>query len=191
MVIGLGVEENFVASDVAALLPVTRRFIFLEEGDVAEIRRTSVRILDREGNSVDRSISESELSADAAEKGQYRHFMLKEIHEQPRAVAEHAPGARRQRPLARGGIRPRGVRDIAARGERAHRRVRHELSCRRRRPLLHRADLQAAVRGGDRKRIPLSQSARAAQFAVRDHLAVRRDRRYARGAAARQAVGIS
>src|SRR5580692_11123563 len=87
VVIGLGVEENFVASDVAALLPVTRRFVFLEEGDVAEIRRTSVRIINRQGNGVDRPARESELSADAAEKGQYRHFMLKEIHEQPRAVA--------------------------------------------------------------------------------------------------------
>jgi len=87
VVIGLGVEENFVASDVAALLPVTRRFMFLEEGDVAEIRRKSVRIIDRNGNTVDRAVRESELSADAAEKGQYRHFMLKEIHEQPRAIA--------------------------------------------------------------------------------------------------------
>jgi glucosamine--fructose-6-phosphate aminotransferase (isomerizing) len=87
VVIGLGVEENFVASDVAALLPVTRRFIFLEEGDVAEVRRTAVRVIDRDGNFVQRPVRESEQSADAAEKGQYRHFMLKEIHEQPRAVA--------------------------------------------------------------------------------------------------------
>jgi len=87
VVVGLGVEENFVASDVAALLPVTRRFVFLEEGDVAEIRRASIRVLDRDGNAVERPVRESELSADAAEKGQYRHFMLKEIHEQPRAVA--------------------------------------------------------------------------------------------------------
>ena len=87
VVIGVGVDENFVASDVAALLPVTRRFIFMEEGDVAEVCRTSVRIIDREGNLVERPVHESELSADAAEKGQYRHFMLKEIHEQPRAVA--------------------------------------------------------------------------------------------------------
>src|ERR1043165_846788 len=69
VVIGLGVEENFVASDVAALLPVTRRFMFLDEGDVAEIRRTSIRVIDKEGNSVDRPVRESELSADAAEKG--------------------------------------------------------------------------------------------------------------------------
>jgi glucosamine--fructose-6-phosphate aminotransferase (isomerizing) len=87
VVVGLGVAENFVASDVAALLPVTRRFMFLEEGDVAEVRRTAVRVIDRDGNSVERAVRESELSADAAEKGQYRHFMLKEIHEQPRAVA--------------------------------------------------------------------------------------------------------
>jgi glutamine---fructose-6-phosphate transaminase (isomerizing) len=87
VVVGLGVDENFVASDVSALLPVTRRFMFLEEGDVAEVRRTAVRVIDREGNNVERAVRESELTADAAEKGQYRHFMLKEIHEQPRAVA--------------------------------------------------------------------------------------------------------
>lgn len=87
VVLGLGVEENFVASDVSALLPVTRRFIFLEEGDVAEVRRKAIRVIDKEGNSVERAVRESELSADAAEKGQYRHYMLKEIHEQPRAIA--------------------------------------------------------------------------------------------------------
>jgi glutamine---fructose-6-phosphate transaminase (isomerizing) len=87
VVLGMGVGENFVASDVAALLPVTRRFMFLDEGDVAEIRRSGVRVIDRDGNNADRPVRESELTADAAEKGQYRHFMLKEIHEQPRAVA--------------------------------------------------------------------------------------------------------
>ena len=88
VVIGIGENENFVASDVAALLPVTRRFVFLEEGDVAEIRLKSLRILDKHGNTAQRPIRESELSADAAEKGDYPHYMLKEIFEQPRAVAQ-------------------------------------------------------------------------------------------------------
>ena len=88
VVIGLGIDENFVASDVAALLPVTRRFMFLEEGDVAEIRRKSVKIVDKAGTHAQRAMRESELPADAVERGQYRHFMLKEIHEQPRAIAQ-------------------------------------------------------------------------------------------------------
>jgi glucosamine--fructose-6-phosphate aminotransferase (isomerizing) len=87
VVLGLGVEENFVASDVSALLPVTRKFMFLDEGDVAEVMRASIRVIDREGNTAERPAKDSELSADAVEKGPYRHFMLKEIHEQPRAVA--------------------------------------------------------------------------------------------------------
>ncbi|HEY2684010.1 MAG TPA: glutamine--fructose-6-phosphate transaminase (isomerizing) [Steroidobacteraceae bacterium] len=87
-VIGLGIDENFVASDVAALLPVTRRFQFLEEGDVAEIRRQTVKIVDASNKPVDRAVRESELTAEAAEKGPYRHFMLKEIHEQPLAVSQ-------------------------------------------------------------------------------------------------------
>jgi len=88
VVIGLGAGENFVASDVAALLPVTRTFMFLEEGDVAEVRRKSVRVIDRDGTTVQRKVHESELSADSAEKGEFAHYMLKEIYEQPRAVAQ-------------------------------------------------------------------------------------------------------
>jgi glucosamine--fructose-6-phosphate aminotransferase (isomerizing) len=88
VVIGLGIDENFVASDVAALLPVTRRFMFLEEGDVAEIRRKAVRIVDAAGACGERAVRESDLPADAVERGQYRHFMLKEIHEQPWAISQ-------------------------------------------------------------------------------------------------------
>jgi len=87
VVIGLGIDENFIASDVAALLPVTRKFQFLDEGDVALVERKNVTIWDENGNAVERAVKESELSADAAERGNFRHFMQKEIHEQPEAVA--------------------------------------------------------------------------------------------------------
>ncbi|MEO3877485.1 glutamine--fructose-6-phosphate transaminase (isomerizing) [Rheinheimera fenheensis] len=86
LVIGLGIGENFIASDQLALLPVTRRFIFLEEGDVAEITRHSVAIFDKDGKPVEREVHESNVSYDAGDKGQYRHFMLKEIYEQPHAI---------------------------------------------------------------------------------------------------------
>ncbi len=88
LVIGVGFGEHFIASDVFALLPVTHRFIFLEEGDIAELTRESVRIWDRHGELVKRPIKESAVSAEAAERGEYRHFMLKEIFEQPRAIAD-------------------------------------------------------------------------------------------------------
>jgi glucosamine--fructose-6-phosphate aminotransferase (isomerizing) len=92
LVIGLGIGENFIASDEMALLPVTRRFIFLEEGDVAEITRTSVAIYDENGDSVEREVFDSELEHDAGDKGGYRHYMLKEIHEQPQAITNSLRG---------------------------------------------------------------------------------------------------
>jgi len=92
LVIGLGIGENFIASDVAPLLPVTRRFIFLQEGDVADIRRNGITIYDASGQQVERPVKESELSLDAVERGRFRHYMLKEIHEQPQAIAETLEG---------------------------------------------------------------------------------------------------
>jgi len=92
LVIGLGVGENFIASDVFALLPVTQRFIFLEEGDVAEIRRDGVRVFDVAGNPVERPERLSQLSASTTDKGPYKHYMLKEIFEQPSVIAETLEG---------------------------------------------------------------------------------------------------
>jgi glucosamine--fructose-6-phosphate aminotransferase (isomerizing) len=88
LLIGLGIEENFIASDVSAVLPVTQRVIYLEEGDIADLGLLSVAIYDAAGHAVKRSVHVSELSADMAELGPYRHFMQKEIHEQPRALAD-------------------------------------------------------------------------------------------------------
>ena len=92
LVIGLGIGENFLASDQLALLSVTRRFIFLEEGDIAEITRRSVDIYDRDGNKVEREAHDSNLENDAAEKGKHRHFMQKEIYEQPTALINTMEG---------------------------------------------------------------------------------------------------
>jgi len=92
LVIGVGFGEHFIASDVFALLPVTHRFMFLEEGDIAELTRDSVRVWNRDGDLVRRPVRESTVSAESAERGEYRHYMLKEIYEQPRAVADTLQG---------------------------------------------------------------------------------------------------
>ena len=92
LVIGVGIGEHFVASDSAALLPVTQQFRYLEEGDVAEIWRTGVRVLDRSGQAVERPLRRSRLADETLDRGAYRHFMLKEIHEQPRVLAETLEG---------------------------------------------------------------------------------------------------
>jgi len=92
LVIGVGLGEHFIASDASALLLVTRRFVYLEEGDFADIRPDSLVIYDKQGNVVDRPIRESELSSEATTKGGYRHYMLKEIHEQPSSLIEVLEG---------------------------------------------------------------------------------------------------
>ncbi|KHL68246.1 glucosamine--fructose-6-phosphate aminotransferase [Pseudomonas flexibilis] len=92
LVVGLGLGENFLASDQLALRQVTDRFLYLEEGDIAEIRRDSVRIWDIEGREVQRETLQLQEGAEAADKGEYRHFMLKEIHEQPKVVQRTLEG---------------------------------------------------------------------------------------------------
>ncbi|MDO8953743.1 MAG: glutamine--fructose-6-phosphate transaminase (isomerizing) [Gammaproteobacteria bacterium] len=92
MVIGLGIEENFIASDSLSLLPVTHRFIYLHEGDIAEVTRHMVHITDQHGHAVTRPIEELHVQNDAASKGKFKHFMLKEIFEQPDAVTQTMSG---------------------------------------------------------------------------------------------------
>lgn len=86
LVIGVGIGENFIASDQLALLPVTNRFMYLEEGDIAKITRDSVRVY-ADGVEVSRKIHEIDAQQHSADKGEFRHYMLKEIYEQPDAVA--------------------------------------------------------------------------------------------------------
>ena len=99
LVIGLGLGENFLASDQLALRQVTDRFMYLEEGDIADIRRESVAIWDVNGNAVEREAVQYRDGAEAADKGEFRHFMLKEIHEQPSVVQRTLEGRLSQNPV--------------------------------------------------------------------------------------------
>ncbi|HMB60869.1 MAG TPA: glutamine--fructose-6-phosphate transaminase (isomerizing) [Xanthomonadales bacterium] len=92
MVLGLGFQENFLASDIHPLLPVTNRFIYLEEGDVVRIDTEGFEIRDASDQSIERPVHEAEMNADAVQRGDYRHYMQKEIFEQPRAVSETLEG---------------------------------------------------------------------------------------------------
>jgi glucosamine--fructose-6-phosphate aminotransferase (isomerizing) len=92
LVIGIGIGEYFIASDIAALLPVTQRFIFLEDGDIAELSCEKLTIYNAQDEPVDRPIQESKLNADIVGKGSFRHFMLKEIYEQPQAIEQALAG---------------------------------------------------------------------------------------------------
>ncbi len=87
LVIGIGLGEHFIGSDHLALLPMAQKFIYLEEGDIAEVKLESVTIFDKDDKKVERKISTPDTTLDVANKGKYRHFMQKEIFEQPEAIA--------------------------------------------------------------------------------------------------------
>jgi glutamine---fructose-6-phosphate transaminase (isomerizing) len=88
LIVGLGDGENFFASDPLALAPVAQRFMYLEDGDIAEVERTKVTVYDARGQAVKRPVQPVDINVDASSKGTYRHFMLKEIHEQPETLAQ-------------------------------------------------------------------------------------------------------
>jgi len=92
LVIGVGINEYFIASDILALLPVTNRFIYLEEGDIAEITHDCLRIWNSKDEAVERTVNESTINPESVGKGDYRHFMLKEIYEQPKVLADTCEG---------------------------------------------------------------------------------------------------
>ncbi len=183
LVIGLGIGENFVASGVPALLPVTQRFIYLEQGDLAEITRDSVNIFDAQGQPVTRPVHETQWTTEAAEKGPYRHFMLKEIFEQPSALADTLYGR-----VANNRVQPESLGPRAAELLPLVQQV-HIVACG---TSYHsggvgRYWLEALAglpcQRGDRERIPLPQRRRAAGHAVRHAIPVRRNGGHARGVA--------
>jgi len=88
LLLGVGIGEHFIASDVSALLPVTRKVVYLEEGDVAELGRSDYRIFDMNGKRMERQVQLSEQSNESVQLGKYKHYMQKEIHEQPQALAD-------------------------------------------------------------------------------------------------------
>ena len=92
LVAGVGEGEHYLASDIHALLPLTRKFVYLNEGDIAEITEDGLHVFDMDGGQVERPIKVSDFNADSVERGEYRHFMLKEIHEQPQALADTLEG---------------------------------------------------------------------------------------------------
>lgn len=96
LVVGVGIGEHFIASDVSALLPVTRRFIFLEDGDIAILTKENIEIYNALGQKVEREAKESNLSVESVELGQHRHYMHKEIYEQPQAVVDTLVGRIKQ-----------------------------------------------------------------------------------------------
>lgn len=92
LVVGIGEQENFIASDVHALLKETQEFVFLEDGDIVDITRVRIRVFDEDGDTVERKPKRSSLTADGVEKDGYPHYMLKEIYEQPQAIADTLEG---------------------------------------------------------------------------------------------------
>ena len=114
LVIGLGLGENFVASGVPALLPVTQRFIYLEQDDLAEIRRDCVRIYNADRQLVEREVHETQWDSEAVEKGPYRHYMLKEIFEQPSALANTLHGRVERNRVVPDSLGPRSAELLAA-----------------------------------------------------------------------------
>jgi glucosamine--fructose-6-phosphate aminotransferase (isomerizing) len=109
LVIGLGIGENYVASGVPALLPVTQRFIYLEQGDLAEITRDAVRVFRPDGSSVERPVHETRWSPEATEKGPFRHYMQKEIFEQPSALSDTLYGRVANRRVVPESLGPRAA----------------------------------------------------------------------------------
>ena len=171
LVIGIGIREHFIASDIFALLPVTRQFIVLEEGDLAEVQRDQVVILDRHGDRVRRPVFTSELSSDSADKAGYRHYMAKEIFNQPAAVADTLEGRIENGAIIESefGMSAPALFDRVE--KRSYHRLRQQLPCRPGSQVLA-GGRRYPVQCGHRQRIPLSRHGCSGQYPVPDDFPV-------------------
>lgn len=119
LVIGMGENEHYLASDIQALLPLTRRFIYLSEGDLVQLDTATMQIFDADGAHVQREERTSSYAADAIDRGEYKHYMLKEINEQPQAVADTLEGR-----IANGRVLPEifgpGAAEVLAKADSVH-----------------------------------------------------------------------
>jgi glucosamine--fructose-6-phosphate aminotransferase (isomerizing) len=179
LLLGVSDTGNYAASDASALLQVTRNMVYLENGDIAELTATSVKITRLDGTPVERPVHVSQLSAAAVELGNYQHYMQKEIFEQPEALAntlEIVGGSKTIQPGIFGAEAANLLADVDSHPDPC---LRHQQPLRLHRPLLARSHCRRDLQRRNRQRIPLPHLSRQPAPAHRRHLAIRRNRRHA------------
>ena len=189
LTVGYGEGENYLGSDAIAVAPWTQRIAYLDEGDWAVVRRDGIQIFDRDNRPVEREIVESGASSAPVEKGNYRHYMQKEIFEQPIVVAQTLQTY--VRPFEGEVALPVADADLAVGQSPDDRRLRHQLLRRSRRQILDRAIRARSGRHRCRERVPIPRAGARAGRAGALHQPVRRDRGYARGTPPRQGAAAA